>query len=144
MMARRAALLLLLLAAAPATAAPNERMPNGWMVGRWFGTGQPNDKSEMWLAQAYPDGRFHVQFRRCRQGKAFDMTNDGAWVLDGTKETISIDTVDGQKLMPRHDVYTILSHTAVKQVYRYEGTGFVYTSRKVGADFAMPRCDLIG
>jgi len=144
-MARRAALLFLLLATAPAAAAgPNDRMPNNWMIGRWFGTGQPNDKSEMWLAQAFADGRFHVQFRRCRQGKAFDTTNDGVWVLDGAKETISIDTVDGQKLMPRHDLYTILSHTPGKQVYRYEGTGFVYTSRKVAANFAMPRCDLVG
>jgi hypothetical protein len=142
-MARRAALLFLLLATAPAAAAgPNDRMPSSWMIGRWFGTGQPNDKSEMWLAQAFADGRFHVQFRRCRQGKAFDTTNDGTWVLDGAKETISIDTVDGQKLMPRHDRYTILSHTNAKQTYRYEGTGFVYTSRKVAANFAMPRCDL--
>jgi hypothetical protein len=141
-MARRAALLLLLLAAAPAMAAPNDGAPNHWMIGRWFGTGQPDDKGEMWLAQAFADGRFHVQFRRCRQGKAFDTTNDGTWVLDGARETIRIDTVDGQKLMPRHDRYTILSHTSGKQVYRYEGTGFVYTSRKVAANFAMPRCDL--
>ena len=141
-MRARAALLLLVLAAVPAGAASAGR--TGWMVGRWFGTGQPDDRSEMWLAQASPDGRFHVQFRRCRQGKAFDMTNDGVWTLDGAKETISIDTVGEHKLMPRHDVYTILSHTGDKQTYRYEGTGFVYTSRKVRADFAMPRCDLVG
>jgi hypothetical protein len=131
------ALLVLLLAATPAAAAPD-----GWMVGRWFGTGQPNDKSEMWLAEAFGDGRFHVLFRACRQGKAFDKTNDGRWTLDGAAETISIDTVDGVKLMPRQDRYTILSHTGAKQTYRYEATGFVYTSRKVDAKFAMPPCDL--
>jgi hypothetical protein len=131
------ALLVLLLAATPVAAGPND-----WMAGRWFGTGQPNDKSEMWLAQAYGDGRFHVQFRACRQGKAYDKTNDGVWKLDGVTETISIDTVDGGKVMPRNDVYTMLSHTSDKQTYRYEGTGFVYTSHKVAASFAMPPCDL--
>lgn len=135
---KRVPLLVLLLAAAPAFAAS----PNEWVVGRWLGTGQPNDKSEMWLAEAYPDGRFHVLFRACRQGKAQDMTNDGVWTINGATEVISIDTVDGDKLMPRRDVYTILSHSEDKQVYRYEGTGFVYTSHKVAADFAMPPCDL--
>jgi hypothetical protein len=50
--------------------------------------------------------------------------------------------VDGDKVMPRQDIYTMLSHTAEKQVYRYEGTGFVYTSHKVDAKFTMPDCDL--
>jgi len=138
------ALLAMLLAAAPAAAATNDAMPDNWMIGRWFGTGQPNDKSEMWLAQAAADGRFHVQFRACRQGKAYDKTNDGMWKLEGTRETISIDTVDGAKVVPRQDIYTLLSHGNDKQVYRYEGTGFVYTSRKVDAKFAMPPCDVVG
>jgi hypothetical protein len=138
------ALMLALFLAAPLCMgeAAFAASPNDWVVGRWFGTGQPNDKSEMWLAEAFADGRFHVQFRACRQGKARDMTNDGVWTINGANEIISIDTVDGEKLMPRHDVYTILSHSKDKQVYRYEGTGFVYTSRKVPANFAMPRCDL--
>ena len=135
-------LLVLLLVAGPVAAAPNDGKPNSWMTGLWFGSGQPNDKSEMWLAQAFADGRFHVLFRACRQGKAFDKTNDGVWKLEGATETISIDTVDGDKVMPRSDTYTMLSHTSSKQVYRYEGTGFVYTSRKVEAKFAMPACDL--
>lgn len=134
---KRAALLLLLIASPAAAAGPND-----WMAGRWFGTGQPNDKSEMWLAQAFADGRFHVQFRACRQGKAYDKTNDGTWSLAGAAETISIDTVDGTRLLPRQDHYTILSHDKARQVYRYEGTGFVYTSHKVDAKFAMPDCDL--
>jgi len=135
----RRALLALLLVATPAFAAPND-----WMAGRWFGSGQPNDKSEMWLAEAHPDGRFHVLFRACIKGKAYDKTNDGAWKLVATTETITIDTVDGDKVMPRSDVYTMLSHTNDKQVYRYDATGFVYTSRKVDAKFAMPECDLVG
>ena len=135
---KHAALVAVVLVATPVMAAPS----TAWMAGRWFGTGQPNDKSEMWLAQAFPDGRFHVLFRACVRGKASDKTNDGAWKLDGATETISIDTVDGQKMMPRSDVYTILSHSNDKQVYRYEATGFVYTSHKVDAKFVMPDCDL--
>jgi len=42
---KRALLLALFLAATPAIAAS----PNDWVVGRWFGTGQPDDKSEMYL-----------------------------------------------------------------------------------------------
>jgi len=133
---KRAALLVLLLAASPAAAAPS------WIAGRWFGTGQPNDKSQMWLEEAGADGSFHVLFRACRQGKAADATNDGRWELSGNAETITVDTVDGHKTMPRFDHYTIVSHTADKQVYRYDLNGFVYTSHRVDAKFEMPSCDL--
>jgi hypothetical protein len=132
------ALLALLLAATPALAAS----PNDWLAGRWFGTGQPNDKSEMWLETAGADGSFHVQFRACRQGKAFDATNDGHWNIAGATETITIDTVNGAKGGTRQDIYIILSHTKDKQVYRYQATGFVYTSHKVDGAFTMPSCDL--
>jgi hypothetical protein len=132
----KSAALALLLAATPAAAAP------AWLPGNWFGTGQPNDKSEMWLERAGADGSFHVEFRACRQGKAFDNSNDGHWVLDGDAETITVDTVNGGKIPPRIDRYTILSHDARKQVYRYEGTGFVYTSFRVAANFQLPPCDL--
>jgi hypothetical protein len=136
---RRGLLAAPLLLAAPAAAAPND-----WMAGRWFGSGQPNDKSEMWLAVLTADGRFHAQFRACRQGKAFDKTNDGTWKLDGAAETISIIKVDDVMTMPRQDHYTILSHAPGKQTYRYDATGFTYTSRRVDAKFEMPRCDLTG
>jgi hypothetical protein len=129
-------LLAMLLAASPALAAPP------WIAGRWFGSGQPNDKSQMWLEEGGADGSFHVLFRACRQGKAFDSTNDGRWELNGNAETITVDTVDGKKTMPRFDHYTIVSHTADKQVYRYDPTGFVYTSHRVDAKFQMPSCDL--
>jgi len=133
---RKAALLFFLTVAAPVSAAP------AWLPGRWFGTGQPNDKSEMWLETAGADGSFHVLFRACRQGKAYDKTNDGRWRLDGATETVTVDTVGGAKVVPRQDVYTILAHDGGRQTYRYEGTGFVYTSRRVDAKFTMPPCDL--
>jgi hypothetical protein len=128
---------LALLLAAPVAAAPT-----AWLPGTWFGTGQPDDRSEMWLERAGADGSFHVEFRACRQGKAFDNSNDGRWVLEGDAETIIVDTVNGEKIPPRIDRYTILSHSAAKQVYRYEGTGFVYTSHRVDAKFQLPPCDL--
>ncbi len=135
---KKALLVVLLLAASPALAAPP------WIAGRWFGTGQPNDKSEMWLEEGGADGSFHVLFRACRQGKASDATNDGHWELNGNAETITVDTVNGGKIAPpRIDHYTILSHDAAKQVYRYDPTGFVYTSHRVDAKFQMPSCDLV-
>src|SRR5471032_1887285 len=48
-----------------------------WIVGTWYGQGQPYDRSEMWIAQMGADGSFHARFRACRKGKATDATNDG-------------------------------------------------------------------
>jgi hypothetical protein len=127
----------LLLLAIPAQAAES------WMVGSWFGYGQPNDKSQMWLGVAGGDGKFHVQHRACRQGKAFDATNDGTWSLKGDIFTVRIERVDGQALPAiRDDVYRVLSHRNTQQTYRYEATGFVYHSRKVNGKFQLPPCDL--
>jgi hypothetical protein len=127
----------LLLLTLPASAAPQS-----WMVGNWFGSGQPNDKSQMWLAIAAPDGRFHVLHRQCIQGKAFDATNDGTWELKGDTATMRIEKVDGREIQVRTDVYRVLSHSQTQQTYRYEATGFVYNSRKVDGKFQMPPCDL--
>ena len=126
-----------LLLALPAAAAPQS-----WMVGNWFGSGQPNDKSQMWLATASADGRFHVLHRACVQGKALDATNDGTWSLKGDIATMRIEKVDGEAIPVRNDVYRVLSHNETRQTYRYEATGFTYTSRKVDGKFQMPPCDL--
>lgn len=125
-----------LLVATPVQAA------DSWYVGRWFGSGQPGDKSQMWLEIGTPDGKFHVQHRACRQGKAFDSVQDGTWSLRGDTLTIHIQMVDGQPF-DRSDAYRILKHDARTQSYRYEETGFVYSSRKVDAKFVMPPCDLV-
>lgn len=128
-----AALLLLSL---PVAAAPP------WIAGVWFGQGQPNDKSEMWIARMGADGSFHAQFRACRKGKATDVVNDGHWSLNGDQETIQIQTVNGA-FFPRTDYYAILTRDGKSQTYRYLATGFVYTSRRVDAKFQMPGCDLV-
>ena len=132
----RAALLLCgLLLATPALAQQN------WMVGRWFGYGQPNDKSQMWLGTATADGKFHVLHRQCVLGKANDHTNEGTWSMKEDIFTLRIERVDGVAA-PRTDVYRVLSHNDASQTYRYEATGFVYKSRKVDGKFQMPPCDL--
>ena len=123
-----------LLSVTPAQAA------DSWLVGRWFGSGQPDDRSQMWLENGTADGKFHVLHRACRQGQAFDSTPDGTWSLKGDMLTVRIARVDGVP-EPRTDVYRILKHEARTQSYRYEATGFVYNSRKVDAKFVMPPCD---
>ena len=126
-----------LLLALPAFAQQN------WMVGRWFGYGQPHDKSEMWLEEARPNGRIHILHRACFQGKAADVTHDGSWSLKGDILTVRIEKVNGQAVpVVQNDVYRIQSHTQNRQTYRLERTGFVYSSRKVDGKFQMPPCDL--
>jgi len=113
-----------------------------WYVGRWFGSGQPGDKSQMWLETGTADGKFHVQHRACRMGKAIDSIQDGTWSLAGDMLTVWIVQVDGAAVQPRADVYRILKHDAGTQTYHYEPTGFVYNSRKVDGKFQLPPCDL--
>jgi hypothetical protein len=131
----RTGALLLALAVPARAAAP------AWIAGSWFGQGQPNDKSEMWLAHMGADGNFRAQFRACRQGKADDSNQTGTWSLKGDIETIHIAGIDGRPFS-RTDSYRILAHGADRQTYRYVPTGFVYNSRRVGETFAMPDCDL--
>jgi hypothetical protein len=125
-----------LLFATPVQAAEN------WYVGRWFGSGQPGDRSQMWVETGTADGKFHVQHRACRQGKAIDSIQDGTWALNGDILTIRLQKIDGEAFN-RTDVYRILRHDDRTQTYRYEETGFVYNSRKVDGQFQMPPCDLV-
>lgn len=114
-----------------------------WIHGRWFGSGQPQDRSQMWLDRTAPDGSFHVLHRACRQGQAFDTVEEGSWSLKGDVLTIRIAQVNGRPVPRDVDVYRILKHDARTQTYRYEETGFVYHSRKVDGKFQMPPCDLV-
>jgi hypothetical protein len=131
-------LTVLLLATTPAFAQGGAN----WLHGHWFGSGQPDDRSKMWLDLTAPDGRFHVLHRTCREGKAFDTIEEGRWSLKGDVLTITIEKIDGKPAARDVDVYRILKHDARSQTYRYEETGFVYSSRKVDAKFQMPPCDL--
>ena len=125
----------LLLTVSSACAAPS-------LVGTWFGTGQPDDKGEMWIAHMLPNGEFRAEFRSCIKGKAFDVIQTGQWSLAGDIETISIITANGL-LNLRTDTYKILFQDGKRQTYRYLATGFVYNSRRVDDKFQMPSCETL-
>jgi hypothetical protein len=110
------------------------------LTGRWFGQGEPHDKSEMWLADLSPDGDITVQFRACRKGKASDHWEKGTWWFANGIETIRITWSDGQTML-RETPYRILSADGKRQTYSMPD-GFVFRSSRVGADFKMPGCEL--
>ena len=112
------------------------------MIGSWFGTGQPDDKGSMWLIHQAADGSFMVQFRDCVKGHNLDEIETGRWTLNGDAETLQIRSVNGTAVS-QNDNYKILSHDGSKQVYRFLGTGFVYTSKRVAPNFTMPDCETI-
>jgi len=133
---RRLLVALALLAAPPACAATYP------MAGAWFGTGQPDDKSEMYIDTFSADGGFHNQHRWCRQGKiALEMRQTGRWRVEGDILIIDIATNDGGPA-PRTDRYRLLSVDGKNQNYVYLETNFAYHAHKVAADFQMPPCDL--
>jgi hypothetical protein len=113
-----------------------------FLVGAWFGQGQPNDKAEMWLARNAANGTFQVQFRSCTKGHALDQVETGRWSLVGDIETLQVLSVNGAPLA-QAETYKVLSHEAGKQVYRYQATGFVYMSRRVDSNFELPSCEAI-
>ena len=113
-----------------------------FLVGAWFGQGQPDNKGEMWLARNAPDGSFQVQFRSCTKGHALDQVETGRWSLNGDREILQVLTVNGAPLT-QTELYKVLSHDGAKQVYRYEVTGFVYTSHRVDDKFELPSCETI-
>lgn len=126
----------ILLAALPASAATSP------VVGDWFGTGQPNDKSEMYIDHFTADGGFHNQHRYCREGKiAAEIRETGRWSLKGDVLTVAIATVNG-KADPRSDRYRLLPGDARNQNYVVLPTNFPYHAHRVDAGFAMPPCDL--
>ena len=126
----------LLLTAAKAPAPPS------YMVGTWFGNGQPGDKSAMYIDRMRADGTWRGEYRICSKGKARDDTvQQGRWSLKGDILTLSVETVDGQ-FWPRTDLYKMLEHSAQAQKYLSIGYNFLYTPRRVGDDFKMPSCEL--
>jgi hypothetical protein len=135
---RRAALLALLPALCAAAPAPPS--PALW-AGVWFGTGQPDDKSEMYIDYFQAGGAFHNHHRWCRQGKAEDLSETGHWTLEGDALTVRIETTDGRSA-PRLDAYRALSVDAKTQKYIFLPTNFTYTAHRVAAGFEMPPCDL--
>lgn len=135
---RRWLVAALLLAALPAQAATYP------MAGVWFGTGQPGDRSEMYIDYFSADGSFHNQHRECRQGKiASEIKETGRWSVKGDILTIDIATVNGAA-DPRSDHYRLISVDATTQKYVVLPSNFPYNAHKMAADFVMPPCDVVG
>jgi len=127
---------LALLATLPASAAAYP------MAGAWFGTGQPEDRSEMYIDTFGADGSFHNQHRWCRQGKINrEMRQTGRWRVEGNILIVDIATNDGG-LAPRTDRYRLISVDDKNQNYVYLENNFAYHAHKVDAKFQMPPCDL--
>jgi hypothetical protein len=135
-MARLAALFLLLLA----TSASAAERPS-YLVGHWFGQGEPNDRSEMWLGSAGANGDFAVQFRTCRKGKASDLFQTGTWWFQDGVEYVRI-TLSGGRIVFDETPYKILFHDGKHQTYSMP-SGFVFHSSLVDANFQMPPCELV-
>lgn len=126
----------LLLTAAQANAAPS------YMVGTWFGHGQPGDKSAMYIDRMRADGTWRGEYRTCVKGKASgEQIQEGRWKLDGDILTLGVETVGGQ-FWPRTDTYKMLEHSPKSQKYLSLGYKFTYTPQRVADDFKMPSCDL--
>jgi len=130
---------MLVLAALLAAQVAGQHPPH--LTGRWFGQGEPHDKSEMWLADLSPAGDVTVQFRACRKGKGSDHWEKGIWWFAKGIETIRITWSDGQAMV-RETPYRILSADGKRQTYSMPD-GFVFKSSRVDANFKMPECDLV-
>jgi hypothetical protein len=122
--------------AAPADAA----VP--FVVGSWYGQGQPADKYEMWLDHLLPDGSFNGLYRSCVKGKAYDATQTGYWSLKDNMLSISIVTVNGF-FQPRVDVYQTLSQDPKHWSYRYLKLGYVFNAERVDNKYQITPCETV-
>lgn len=126
---------LLVLIASPAWA-------QSYMVGTWFGQGQPGSKESMYVDRMRADGSWRGEYRTCIKGKSSgDQVQEGRWSLSGDMLILTVEFVDGLR-KPRVDNYKMLAHTATSQKYISMGWNFPYTPKKVTDDFQMPSCEL--
>ena len=113
-----------------------------YMVGTWFGQGQPNSKESMYIDRMRADGSWRGEYRTCIKGKPFDdQVQEGRWVLTDNVLTLKVEMVNG-RAAPRTDSYKMIAHTATTQKYISLGWNFPYTPQKMADDFQMPSCDL--
>jgi hypothetical protein len=126
---------LILMLALPANAA-------SYMVGTWFGHGQPQDEESMYIDRMRPDGSWRGEYRTCIKGKPLDQVQEGHWSLQGDMLSLKVDTVNGMRA-PRTDLYKMLAHTATTQKYLSLGWNYPYTPERERDDFKMPSCQLI-
>ena len=125
---------LILMLAEPASAA-------SYMVGTWFGRGQPEDQESMYIDRMHADGSWRGEYRTCPRGKLkpLDQIQQGHWSLAGDMLSLRVDTVNGKRA-PRTDFYKMLAHTATTQKYLSMGWNYPYTPQRERDDFQMPSC----
>lgn len=126
---------LILTLASPASAA-------SYMVGTWFGHGQPQEKEAMYIDRMRADGSWRGEYRTCIKGKPLDDVQEGHWTLQGDMLLLRVDTVNGKRA-PRTDLYRMLAHTATTQKYLSMSLNFPYAPEREPDDFKMPSCQLI-
>ena len=136
---------LILLAATPAVSALSAApaAAQAWMVGTWFGHGQPQDKAAMYIDRMRPGGSWRGEYRTCMRGKAVDQLQTGHWSVEGDTLILKVETVDGIAA-PRTDTYKMLAHSPAAQKYLSTAWNFPYTPQRVADDFQMPSCELVG
>src|ERR1051325_7957321 len=112
-----------------------------YMVGTWFGHGQPESKDAMYIDRMRADGSWRGEYRTCVKGKASDdQVQTGHWSLAGDILSLKVDTVNGIP-KPRIDTYKMLAHSANSQKY-VTPWNFTYAPGRVADDFQMPSCEL--
>ena len=124
--------LFLLALASPASA-------QSFMVGTWYGQGQPESKESMYIDRMRADGSWRGEYRDCARGKGSDSVQEGRWALVGDVLSLRVEKVNGFAA-PRTDTYKILSHSADAQKYVSLGWNFPYAPQRVADDFQMPGC----
>jgi hypothetical protein len=128
--------LTFLFAASPVMAA-------SYMVGTWFGRGQPENKQSMYIDRMRADGSWRGEYRTCIKGKQVeDWVQLGRWSLSGDVLSLSVETVNGVPA-PRLDTYKMLSHDAHSQKYLSMDKNFPYAPQRVADNYQMPSCDLV-
>ena len=123
---------LILTLATPASAA-------SYMVGTWFGHGQPDEKDAMYIDRMRSDGSWRGEYRNCIGDKVLDMVQEGHWSLSRDMLSLRVDTVNGTRA-PRTDLYKMLAHTKTTQKYLSSALNFPYTPQRKPDDFKMPSC----
>jgi len=130
------AVAVLLVLAPGASAAPS-------VAGAWFGEGQPDDKTEFWLARLGADGALELHTRACAHAKPRDHVSFGRWSQDAGGLTVTFP--DGA--FEASFTYKTLFNDG--HVWRYrltatnaapEDIGYEFHSTRVAGDFDLPGC----
>jgi hypothetical protein len=131
-----------LLAVTPASGAGPSQI-----VGIWFGRGEPEDKNEVWLDRVNADGTWVSEFETCRGKTSEHHVEGGIWRMDNGVERDFGQVSDGHPTHFEFD-YATVSNNGQTWSYRLAATdlkypnvvGYVFTARRVDADFRLPGC----